>query len=724
MPTKTKKDEVKDPEEYQEEMSEKNSESSFYQPDDEEQEIATKVYERFKNMKDSAERHEAEEDWDYCDKEYEAYRTPLDEDDPRANINKPIAFSIIETELQETIEHKSRPKAKPREFEDSAKTALVNDVLDYSFDAGNFDFQYFLAKQEALVRGTGFLMEYYREDRRTVYEPNFTKDKETGDIKEDYKSKLVTDFDDCYAEYIPNDMVYVDPSGNHISKKRDMILRELSDIDEARLKYKYRRGFYNLENIPFGGADTSTYTYYEPPTDMSDHEVEILHYYNRSLDQYYVLANGVVIRKGPIPGPVKDLPIVVFYCYKRTDKFYGKGVPKIISSLVEERNTLSNLRIDYQRQAISKMFFYDDLVEIDELDLVSRPNGGIPINTQGRPIRDVINWIEYGDVKPSSYREEEVLVEDIRRATGVDDRLQGVNMAGTATEAAILKESSMKRINKKIKLWEMDALVRLGEMRLKNIKFFYPIPKIERIVDDEGNEHDKVTYRKVRVEGKEYEIGDDNTLKMQPKEGYSFFKVDKKNKKYLEGEYDIIVTADTKNEMTKPLKQAKITEMVTVITQNPAFMGQMDPRKAISQYLFVNDEDPKDWLKQDINPDEIKILAEQENELMLAGYPIPPTKNITEDHTTIHLNLTKTPEYSQAADEILDILDAHIKGEAADLGVQLPAGQSGGKPGGQPGGGDPNMASQNPSPNVNPVDITPNFQGQEERSGQQQQPGI
>ena len=29
---------------------------------------------------------------------------------------------------------------------------------------------------------------------------------------------------------------------------------------------------------------------------------------------------------------------------------------------------------------------------------------------------------------------------------------------------------------------------------------------------------------------------------MEPKEGYSFFKIDKKNKKYLEGEYELGIT--------------------------------------------------------------------------------------------------------------------------------------------------------------------------------------
>jgi hypothetical protein len=712
-----KKKEVKDPEEVLEDISEKDNPTADYLPSDEETEVALRVYTRFKAMKDSEERQEAEVDWDYGDKEYEAYRAELDDDDTRANINKPIAFAVIETELQETIEHKSRPKVMPREFEDSAKTELVNDVMDYSFDVGNFDYQYYLAKQEALVRGTGFLMEYYREDKRTIYEPTFTKNKETGEIDEEYKAKLVTEFDDVYAEYIPNDMIYVDPAGNHISKKRDLIIREILDKGEAVLKYQNRRGFYNLENIPSGGADTSRYTYYSPPSDATDDEVEILHYYNRSLDRYDVTANGIVIRSGHIPGPVKELPVVVLYCYKRTDKFYGKGIPAIIQSLVEERNTLSNLRIDYQRQAINKMFFYDDLVEIDELDLVARPHGGIPVNTQGRPIDQVIRWIEYGDVKPSSYREEEVLVEDIRRTTGVDDRLQGVNQGGTATEAAILKESSMKRINKKIKLWEMDALVRLGKFRLENIRFFYPIPKIEKIVDDEGNEHANVKYRNVRVEGKQYSIGEDGALRRDEKPGYSFFKINKKTKKYMDGDYDIQVVADTKNEMTKPLKQAKITEMVTIVTQNPAFMQQIDPRKALEQYLYINDEDPDDWLKQNVDVDEIKILAEQENELMATGYPIPPTKNITEDHTMIHMNFAKGQQYQELPPEVMDIFEAHITGEASGLGVPM------GEPGGAPGQ-NPNMASQNPSPNINPVDMTPNFQGREERSGQEQQPGI
>lgn len=677
---------------------------SAYKATDEEMAIIVKVTERYKSMRYSEERNEVETDWDNADKAYRAYTSSVDSDDTRSNINKPIPFAVIETEIQETIERRTRPLLEPRQYSDLAGTDLANEVLKYSFDKGDFDYQYYLAKKEALTYGTGILWEYYREDKRTVKELKIVRD-EQGE-KEEYENVERTDFDDCYAEYIPLRQMFFDPAANHISKCRDLIRREILHIEEFKRIYGKKRGFKNVEYVVSGG-DTHIESFYEVPKDVLEgHQVEVLHYYNRALDEYHVVANLVLIRQGPNPYPHKELPAVPLYCYKIPNKFYGLGIPKIVQSLVDERNTLSNLRLDYQKMGISKMFFYDDMVELDEIDLITRQGGGVPINTQGRPIDQVIRWIEYGDVKPSTFREEDILIEDVRRTTGVDDRIQGLNVGGTATEAAILKESTMKRINAKMILMEIDSLIRLGRLRMANIAFFYSIPKIKRITAKNGEEKYQKTERTVRIKDKKYEIDEKGALSAVKIEGYSFIKINKKVSKYLEGEFDFVINTQGGVPISKPLKQAKITEMFDRLTSHPAFIREIDPRKALNRYIVINEEDPEDWLKKDISEQEdLEALAEAENVMMLRGTPIPPTKDANEEHTKVHLAETRSREFEESPPEIQEILEAHIKGESAEMGADV--GEEGAEE------GTPDITSQLPSPKINPADITPNFRGQE-----------
>lgn len=680
-----------------------------YKPTDDEIQDILKVLDRFKAMKDCSQRSEAEEDWDNGDKEYRAYVESLDDDDKRTNINKPISFAVIETEMQETIERRPRPTLKPREHSDIAGVEFANDVLKFSFDRGEFDYQYYLAKKEARIYGTGVLFEYYREDKRIVKELTLKKDKKTGEIIEEYKDVERIDFDDCYAEYIPLHQLYFDPAANHINKCRDMVRREIMHIDEFKRIYGKKRGFKNVEYVVFGG-DTNVNSYYEPPRDVIEgEEVEVLHYFNRALDQYYVVANGVLTRQAPNPYPHKELPAVVLYCYKIPDKFYGLGVPKIIKSLVAERNTMSNLRIDYQKQGLQKMFLYDDMIELDELDLVARPFGGIPINTQGRPIDQVIRWIEYGDVKMSGYKEDELLTDEIRRTTGVDDRVQGLNVGGTATEAAILKESSMRRINMKETLAEIDSLIRLGKLRMANIAFFYPIPKIERIISPNNEQKTKENYKTIRIEEKSYTIDENGQLKVDKSEQFSLITLNKKFSRYLEGEYDVVFDAEASTPISKPLMQGKITEMFNLLTASPALIGVVDPRRAVRRYLRIFDEDPQEWLKKDVAAEEdMEILAEMENQVMTAGQPLPPTKGATEDHTKVHLSYTKSSQYEQADPTIQQIIEAHIRGEGAEMGIDVgetPAGAE------VMAGGQAGMTTQLPKPEMPPTDIMPNAGG-------------
>jgi hypothetical protein len=98
-------------------------------------------------------------------------------------------------------------------------------------------------------------------------------------------------------------------------------------------------------------------------------------------------------------------------------------------------------------------------------------------------------------------------------------------------------------------------------------------------------------------------------------------------------------------------------------------------------------------MKETLEKEDMMFLAQQENDVITAGYPIPPTKGATEDHTSVHINYAQSAELAQVDEVIQQILESHIQGEGAAMGI---------------GQQSPDMNSQLPSPNINPVDIMPN----------------
>lgn len=692
-----------------------------YQPNKNERDVRRRIWTRYNAMKDDPLRKDAEAEWDLADIMYRQWVQTPDADDWRTNLVLPDAFAGIQAQMQETIDRKSRPILRRVEDSDEALEEFGNAILTHNMDRTDFDLQYYFAKNSAAIRGTAFLYSYYRVDKRKVKDPVSVGD----DGKIVYKEKEITDFDDDYVEQIDNEFIFVDNRAKHIDKAMDMVRREVLDVDEFKRVYSMKSDFKNVDKVCAGG-DLGQKGFFQMPDDMDKNEVEILHYYNRALDEYCVLANNVVIRIGPIPFKHKELPVAVIYQYYIPGRMWGMGIPKVIFSLTEERRSLRMLNLDRQKLQINQMVFVKDTIDLDEDEMYSRPGGVIGINTGGDSIQNSVMPVQFGDVPASYFRTEEVLLEDIRRAHGIDDRIQGNSVGGTATEAAILKESSQKRINLVAQLAEMDGLKRLGKLKWANIQFFYPAPRVESITQD-NEKKERKTYRKISVKGKNFEIvkneNDEQVLSMNDIAGTSSFELNKSFARFLDGDDDVQIDVEAHVVVSKPIQQAKVTEMFNSLTANPNMVAVLDLDKAVRRYIEVFEENPKDWIKGgDSKPETQRLQANFENQIMLSGYPLPSTPGASIDHTEVHIDATDSQAYAEAVaanPAIEQIFQMHILGEhesnpgtgsAADAlkGAQATAG---GDPlaamGGGAGGSNNPMNQPAPGPQTQTADLQP-----------------
>lgn len=652
----------------------------LYKPNKKRRAIRRKVYERFYDLRDDPNRTEVEADWELADKEYNQYFTP-DSNDWRAQLELPDAFSAIQAQAQETIERKSRPHLTGTEESDEPIEDFCNAILTYNMNTTGYDYQYHLAKLSAAIRGTAFLMDYWRTEKRVVKDPTSV---EKGEIK--YQDKEITDFDDDYMEWVPNEYIYIDEKAKHIDEAADGFRREILNIDEFHRIYGEKPGFFDTDWVKKGG-DTSNRSFFRLPKDVTEQDVEILHYYNRSIDAYWVVANNVVVRDGPLPWKHKELPFAVLYQYRVPGRFYGIGIPKVIHYLSEERKAIRRLNLDRQKIIVAGAFLHNNAFDIDDEDTQLEPGKFISVDTNGQDVRQAVQQVQMGDVPASYFRTEEILLEDIKRAHGIDDRVQGLNVGGTATEAAILKESSLKRVNLVSIQAEMDTVVRIGRLKWSNIQFFYGTPRLEKIALD-NQEREKKVYRQVSIQGKKFSIvkdGGNPSLRVEDVRGSSAVTIKPEMAKYLQGSFDVSVDADVYAPISKAIDQTKKTEMFSMMLSSPATLAAMDINGSSADVLKTNNIDPEKWLK---NPYATKkdsqMLAEAENMIMAAGQPLGGTKEANEDHTLVHLMFTASEEFKMLAPPVQELFMVHVMeehdanpavGQAADLLGATGAGQ-------------------------------------------------
>src|ERR1051326_68045 len=149
----------------------------YYKPKNKkEREARRRIWDRYRAMRDDPLRKEAEEQWELGDKQFMQWMPERQLGDWRAHFTLPDAFTGVQAHMQETIDRRSRPSLQSVESSDLAKELFCNSILNYSMDVTGYDYQTFLAKQAAAIRGTSFVMEEYILEKREVHDPTSVDD--------------------------------------------------------------------------------------------------------------------------------------------------------------------------------------------------------------------------------------------------------------------------------------------------------------------------------------------------------------------------------------------------------------------------------------------------------------------------------------------------------------------------------------------------------------------
>lgn len=632
--------------------------NAIYEPSDENQKDRESVYRRYQEMKDAKAKYEV--NFDKYEKQYEAWRPSKDDGDWQSTVVPPFTTTIVEKALAEIVDQTVQPMITPRGPEDVIKAKIMNYVKDYTWEIGDGDLQLYMALKQALILGKTIWQEDYWQDKRQV---RVLKKFDPKTNKEEYIEKEIYDYDDVYGEMVDVRNFFIDPMARTINngrfKANDCIRRYIMNYDT------WQENFIGSPYDQFGhaklvkpGGDTNYYQYYEPPTGIDkDNQVEVLWYWGRRPDKLIIVANDVVVRNGPNPYNHKQLPFAEGSDIPRINQFWAKGEPELLESIQDELTTLRRMRIDRQHIDLWKMFLVSNRETLDEDEAIVAPSRFLYVDD---PQKSIIP-LEYRDINPSAYMEEDRLKSDGREVSGIESPAP----AGTATEAAIFKESTMKALRLKIWLLSRELLTNIVRLRVPNISQFYSVPKAIKIIGGKQ----MAEYRQIRTTDVALEMNKEGQFAEKEKRGENFFVVTPDVVEPQYGSFDFKLSGQPTFPVSKPLQQQKVAEFMShPVFQAALGTGYYDPGKAADELAKINDYDPdkfksiKAQESQDsINLDVVLEMANRENEMMTQGKQIPGTPNAPRTHTDIHLAYMKSEPFISGMRENQQIMQIFIQ---------------------------------------------------------------
>ena len=458
----------------------------------------------------------------------------------RSNLKSPTSFAVVEAYMSEFQEINNTIKMSPTHDEDSDIVKFHEKLQEHWENKRNvLELKYESALKTAIygtnVPFIGYKMQTRKVDilltgnktkkeaERLKKEYDEEKDEAIGKILKENKpfteKEEIWEYNDCI--YVPTSIydVYVDRGATCIEgpdgATDEVIWVQTVPLKKFKNEFKNIRDAYvvkaNIDKVKGMGemnVGTDTLPFFNVnEKDIKGDMVRIVRRYIKSKDKYYIVANDVLIRKGPLPynhGNKKKLPFARHRLYILDDCFYGVGFPGYLESLQAEVETERNGHLDIMKiNNGRKLFIPNDNDEAEEIDEQWDNNEVGQKILASRMAIEGMRWSESIPYMPDHYQTMQALEQDITKVSGVNPILLSTPKAGEPVRNNLMaNESSIKNMKKLIKNYMVGYKEAVWQNVFNRIQFMpeayaneiKPDPiKIEDMIvevekDDEGNE--------------------------------------------------------------------------------------------------------------------------------------------------------------------------------------------------------------------------------------------
>jgi hypothetical protein len=387
----------------------------------------------------------------------------------------PFVYSTIETIVPRMVAHRPRMIVVPRNEQALGSVRNMKIVIDAQQKQIDYETMLQSIAKDGLIYALGVGKTRWKFETRmqTTIVPDFNNPENW--VKAP-AAETVT-FDDAVAERVdPFDFMW-DPMGDSMQTVQWVIHRLWRN--QAFIRRMVEKGYWRAsENDPECPWSLQDLIDSSPTTKRSQvwdqrlsaegfrtesgredylHEVWEFHDGNQVIT---ILDNTFPVQAGPNPSGAATMPFQIYRPTIVGGRFVGISEVEPIQHLQYEINTLRSQRRDAATLALMRTFAYNETA-IDPDDLIFGPGLAIPVN--GDP-REFLFPIDVPELPASSYREEERIVDDIQRTSGISDPVTGgdVGASETATGVQLVQAAATMRIQNKTRLLENQIIVPQG----------------------------------------------------------------------------------------------------------------------------------------------------------------------------------------------------------------------------------------------------------------------
>jgi hypothetical protein len=500
------------------------------------------------------------------------------------------------------------------------------------------------------------------EDQDGIVDVEKVKSKINKDpLKQLTYEDTIVDFDDNILEMVPLEELWVDPgaeSFNGLTRDaRDCIWVQyvpvqqvFTDFENSDDAFVIKKNL-NAELIMSAGSVDEIYNKISGDyiknlmiSGRKDNLVCLLKYYNKMTDQYVILANDIIIRDGPLPYNHKQLPFSLYKLIPMTNSFYGLGFGTMLDTVQQQDELFLSLsHFLTERNANLPIGYSSDNGELEESlrEIVENKKPLKAGNFIKMSSDDRIEPIAVGSAPFDLKSMRDELESIATKSTGVNSLMNSVPSANTAVRNnQMIQENSLLLIRMIVSNFSQGYVDAVSQI-LSIAKQLEPLSYIETVEDTtKHHTNPQITeslkqYRKIQtnsineIENGSYEETEKGgTVELKPDITEKFDKLQVNIK---------IETIALASRQLQAQQYSETLDKALLVLGNPAFAENKIIMALFKDFLDKKGVNPKYFAYfEDENSDESDILADYQNEKMMAGEFEPPLAGMSQNHKMKH----------------------------------------------------------------------------------------
>lgn len=431
-------------------VEEANREIPQYVPEDEQLKVITSVFHKFRLTADARNRNLEFFDGanliEYIEDSVRRFTTNIDErddiEDWQARIHDPFTRNKVLAILGKIIQVLPIASFTGRGSEDVRRAILLTNLYEYSEELDDYEELMINLILEAIVKGTAIGYEGVTNYKKKIKNVKQYDDKLKFEEKVEQSCKIFTGIVPL-EDFYPSSM-----SARNIKQMPLCFWRNQIPYDTFLMDWCMYENHKFVQPRATSTEVSDQRPYYMDfiSQDVKPGNVELIRYYNKDVDEYVILANGVWLNPitidekpviSPLPFNHKELPFFdIKYDIFASSFFYGKSLPDRLKTLQDVLNVLSNMLLDQSFLTIFPPMLTNGVDSIEDDYL--RPGRRTPVDTQGLALSDAFLKLDLGT--PSGWHQ--YILEYTRKImeqSSIDQVSSGTAGVGGRTTAEEIK---------------------------------------------------------------------------------------------------------------------------------------------------------------------------------------------------------------------------------------------------------------------------------------------